>query len=200
MIYTERKKMMIKLMAFTPDPVGICALAASQCYCSEPKISTVKACIKSGHESVIEHASFTFQITGVSRALLAQLTRHRIGWSYSVRSQRYVEQGPSEYIIPESVGSGPETSKIYNDAMNAAHNAYKALLDAGIKREDARMLLGQGYTTDLIVTANARALRHFFNLRLDKRAQGEIRDLAVGMFKLVCEAAPELFEDLQSKL
>lgn len=192
--------MMVKLIAFTPDPVGVCALAASQCYCSEPKVSTVKACIKSGHESIIEHANFTFEITEVSRALLAQLTRHRIGWSYSVRSQRYVEQEREEYVVPESVESSPEALKIYKDAMAAAHDAYKTLLDAGIKREDARMLLGQGYTTDLIVTANARSLRHFFNLRLDRRAQWEIRELAQRMFELVYEIAPELFEDLKSKL
>jgi thymidylate synthase (FAD) len=192
--------MMVKLIAFTPDPVGVCALAASQCYCSEPKASTVKACIKSGHESIIEHANFTFEITEVSRALLAQLTRHRIGWSYSVRSQRYVEQERDEYVIPESVESSPEALKIYKDAMAAAHDAYKTLLDAGIRREDARMLLGQGYTTDLIVTANARSLRHFFNLRLDKRAQWEIRELAEHMFELVYKIAPELFEDLKSKL
>lgn len=191
---------MVKLIAFTPDPVWVCALAASKCYSSEPKVSTVKACIKSGHESVIEHANFTFEISGVSRALLAQLTRHRIGWSYSVRSQRYVEQGQDEYVVPPSMESDPEALKKYRDAMAAAHDAYKALLDAGIRREDARMLLGQGHTTDLIVTANARALRHFFILRLDKRAQWEIRELAHRMFELVCEVAPELFEDLRDRV
>lgn len=192
--------MEVKLMAYTPDPVWVCALAASKCYCSEPKVATVRACIKNGHDSVIEHASFTFEITGVSRALLAQLTRHRIGWSYSVRSQRYVEQGAEEYVTPDSVQTDSDSLEIYKSTMAVAHAAYKKLLDAGIKREDARMVLGQGYTTELIVTANARSLRHFFDLRLDNRAQWEIRDLAVRMFELVYEVAPELFEDFKDRI
>ena len=92
--------MEVKLISWTKDPIGTVAKAASMCYKSEPSRNTVMGCVRSGHHSVLEHANYTFEITGVSRALLAQLTRHRHA-SYSVESQRYVKYDDLDFVAPD---------------------------------------------------------------------------------------------------
>lgn len=201
--------MQVELLTHTPDPVGICARAASICYNSTPRTEVVKGCIRRGHESIIEHASFTFYISGVSRSLLAQLTRHRIGWSFSVRSQRYCSEEGFVPVLPESLAISRDKKtddpadadcrarEVFDKCMAEVNKAYGQLIALGIPREDARYILPNACPTEMVATVNARALRHFLRLRLDKRAQWEIRDMAGRMLALAREAAPELFFDFE---
>ena len=161
-----------------------------------------------GHQSPVEHVSFTFAIEGVSRALLAQLTRHRIA-SYSVQSQRYVLMEEFEYVIPPEIQTDPENLEVFVSGVEAAGAVYNEVranligkyIAGGISRnaaekkanEDARYILPNAAATRLIVTMNARSLLHFFNLRCCNRAQWEIRELADEMLRLVYPVAPNLF-------
>lgn len=168
---------------------------------------------RSGHTSTLEHLSYTFAIEGVSRALLAQLTRHRVGFSFSVQSQRYVRLGSNDksggfdYVIPPSVAScekevefytlgwEPETEgtaiKVYNEAMEAAQIFYDKLREAGVPAEDARMVLPNACATNLTMTANLTALLGFYKKRQPGRgAQGEIAQLAVALKDAVVAVDP----------
>ncbi|NIQ06822.1 MAG: FAD-dependent thymidylate synthase, partial [Candidatus Korarchaeota archaeon] len=148
-----------------------------------------------GHVSVIEHASFSFSIEGVSRAMTHQLVRHRIA-SYTQQSQRYVAYDTSDqYVVPPSLDDNPVAKKIFDKTVTRISEAYRELLDLGIPREDARFILPNAARTNIIVTMNARELLHFFNLRCCIRAQWEIREVANEMLKQVKEVAPALFND-----
>ena len=152
-----------------------------------------------GHESVMEHASFTFGVEGVSRVLLAQLTRHRIA-SFSVQSQRYVSYDKGfGYIIPESITAlGEEAVMKYHEQMETIEGWYKDWqnqLGGTVEKsnEDARFVLPNACETRIMLTMNVRELRHFFSLRMCSRAQWEIRRMAEEMFRLCFETAPALF-------
>lgn len=180
--------MNVNLIAWpSMDPDYLAGTAAATCTGSSKPEKALKHSLGSGHESVAEHANFTFKIEGVSRVLLAQLTRHRIA-SFSVKSQRYckVDEG---FYIPESL----RDSLTYKLAVRSAFDAYRYMLNEGIPEEDARYVLPQCCFTDLVVTMNARELRHFFKLRCCNRAQSEIRELADRMYLLVKNYV--LFED-----
>lgn len=156
---------------------------------------SLKGSMASGHESVLEHASYTFVITGVSRVLLAQLTRHRIA-SFTVQSQRYCPlNGDNDPIMPESIQRKPSAREAYLQVVNGAMTAYRDLLQMGIPEEDARYCVPQAVTTTVVMTMNARELRHFFSLRCCNRAQWEIRELADLMLAKVKAEDPELFRD-----
>lgn len=160
---------------------------------------------KSGHTSTLEHISFTFSIEDVSRALLAQLTRHRVGWSYSSQSQRYVKlssdsrSGGFDYVTPDSIKCSSQEAKVYFDqAMEEAQKWYDELVSAGIPQEDARAVLPNATTTNLVVTCNLRALIDFVGKRdRSKGAQGEIAQLAEIMKEKVKTAEPRLGEFLE---
>lgn len=184
--------MFVKLLACTPDAEGICMEAAGTCYRSDGE-KALKAAMAGGHESVLEHATFTFWIEGVSRVLLAQLTRHRLV-SFSVESQRYTNSKDNPVYLPESVQKYGRQLNLQS-YMQVLFELYEDMLEAGIPKEDARYILPMGITTNLVMTANARELRHIFSLRCCNRAQKEIRDLAWEMLRLCKEAAPELFAD-----
>lgn len=219
----------VTLLTYTTEPERTVASAAKLCY-SASDISTIKEGLTDektasfvemlaeiGHESPIEHAYFTFGIEGVSRSLLAQITRHRIA-SYSVQSQRYVKEKNFSYVTPPEIAKDPETLKIYEESMAKAEEAYHALADklsegylneflaAGIdektaKRnaekkaiEDARFVLPNACETKLVMTINARSLMNFFHHRCCNRAQWEIRDVADQMLALVSKVAPNIFK------
>lgn len=199
--------MIVKLLKFTNEPEKTCAIAGRLCYSAvgieelttklnQEKIEDIlKRIIKSGHLSVLEHASFTFGIEGVSRALLAQLTRHRIA-SFSVQSQRYVKfKNGVDFVIPPSIEKNKKLLKEYKEFLKTSQECYTKLVDAGILAEDARYVLPNASATKIILTMNARELRHFFALRCCNRAQWEIRDMACRMFKLAKDAAPVLFAE-----
>ena len=180
-----------------PNP-GVCATAAGMCYNARDPWKALKNAMAGGHESVLEHCKFSFQVEGVSRALLAQLTRHRIA-SFSVQSQRYVAmKGGFPYVIPPRIQElGDDAVKRYKAQMELMGNWYDewfALLGDD-SAEDARFVLPNACCTKLVVTMNARELRHFFSLRCCNRAQWEIRELADEMLRICKEEAYSLFAD-----
>ena len=221
--------MQVKLLAYTPEPEKTVACAAKLCYAAadidtvyegltEEKTASFLEMLHSiGHESPIEHASFTFGIEGVSRSLLAQITRHRIA-SFSVQSQRYVKENGFEFVLPPEIAAVPEAKEEFLRAMEEDQKHYerltellkerhvKAFLAAGETEkaaarkaekkaiEDARFVLPNACTTKMICTMNARSLLNFFSHRCCNRAQWEIRDLATQMLQEVKAVAPHLFE------
>ncbi len=180
--------MKVTLTRVTENPVQAVEEAASNCYDSEPSADgkIMNSCYKSGHWAVLEFADFTFHIEGVSRALLAQMTRHRIA-SYAVRSQRYCAENGFEYVTPPDIQNNIEALFCYTDIMKAIDSTYEKLQNLGIKNENARMVLPNACDTVLEVKMNGRELINFMNLRLCTRAQWEIRQLAHKMKKSVEE-------------
>ena len=220
--------MTVTLLTYTPDADKLVASAAKLCYSrsdiptlmenlTPEKVESFLTLLNDlGHASPIEHASFTFGIEGVSRALLAPLTRHRIA-SFSVQSQRYVDKSSFEYVMPPEIAAIPEAREEYIRAMeeDAAHyesirrilieKHTQTFLAEGIEEkeakrmaekkanEDARFVLPNSCDTKIIMTMNVRSLHNFFSLRCCRRAQWEIRELACEMLKLVRGVAPLLF-------
>lgn len=180
-----------------PNP-ELCAIGAGLCYDAKNPWKALEHALKYGHESVIEHNTFTFLIEGVSRALLAQLTRHRIA-SFSVQSQRYVVlSGGFPYVIPQRIAAlGPDDVNLYMNQMAQIAEWYDGWLAKLGKEgaEDARFVLPNACETKLLMTMNARELRHFFSLRCCNRAQWEIREMADKMLCECKEAAYTLFAD-----
>ncbi len=219
----------VTLIAHTPDPERTIACAAKLCYSpatidtvhsgltDEKVTSFVEMLSEIGHESPIEHASFTFGIEGVSRALLAQITRHRMA-SFSVQSQRYVAENSFQYVTPPEIEAIPEAKEIFLKAMEDDTRKYNELTDilkAKHKQaflndgkdektadrmaekkaiEDARFVLPNACETKMIMTMNCRSLLNFFRHRCCNRAQWEIQDVANQMLALVKDIAPEIFK------
>lgn len=155
--------------------------------------------IREGHESLIEHASLTFEISGISRACSHQLVRHRLA-SYSQESQRYVDMSDAQWVVPPSIASSPEALALWENALQDLRSTYQALRRLGIPKEDARYLLPNATQTRLVVTMNFRELRHLFRLRISLQAQWEIRAVAAQMLRLAYEVAPDVFGDLWEEL
>ena len=163
-----------------------------------------------GHGSVLEHAVWNFIVTGVSRSLTHELIRHRAGFGYSQLSQRYVDESEADYVEPDVIAEDPELHAIWLEAVSHAQTAYRRLVDGlaekfpdveqatlrrKLARQAARSVLPNACETKIFVTANARALRHFIELRGDEHADTEIRALAVQMLRIMQEAAPNIFGD-----
>jgi thymidylate synthase (FAD) len=196
---------LVALLNFTPDPEKTVALAARLCY-SDSNIVELEAKVKGisyekflgkilrmGHLSVLEHASFTFGIEGISRATSHQLVRHRLA-SYSQQSQRYVTMDRPEYVTPQSIIAEEGTKRRFDDAVKHIFKLYGELVAEGVPTEDARYLLPNAACTKIIVTMNARELIHFFRLRCCERAQWEIRVMATKMLELAKKEAPFIFK------
>lgn len=196
--------MQLELLAWTPQPDKTCATAARLCYSStdfkrlwsglgeEEVKSLLERVINSRHLSVLEHASFTFQAEGLSRACTHQLVRHRIA-SYSQQSQRYTKLAAVDFIIPPKVRGNHEALRVFEEAAEMSQEAYKKMLELAIPAEDARYVLLQAVTSRLVFTMNARELWHFFELRCCESAQWEIRALALLALKKVRGVAPYIF-------
>ncbi|MCI9456445.1 MAG: FAD-dependent thymidylate synthase [Oscillospiraceae bacterium] len=218
----------VTLITHTPEPEKVVAAAAKLCYSKsgvqtlldkldEQKTADFLEMLSGlGHESPIEHITFTFGIEGVSRAFLAQITRHRIA-SYSVQSQRYVSKADFPYITPPSIQGIPEAEALLREAMNACNEYYERLQTilteahtarltaegedekearraaSKLANEDARFVLPNACDTRMVVTMNARSLQNFFRLRCCNRAQWEIREVAKQMYALVYPIAPHIF-------
>ena len=206
-------KLHVALIRHTLSPEEIVALGARLCYSratiddltqrvsAKDQSDFVQKIMGMGHDSVLEHASFTFGVEGVSRVLLAQLTRHRLA-SFSVQSQRYVsyEHGFGYIVPPKIAALGQEAADEYARQMAQMHQWYcqwqERLGAAGeSSNEDARFVLPGACETRLMMTMNVRELRHFLSLRMCSRAQWEIRALATEMHRLCMEVAPALFAD-----
>jgi thymidylate synthase (FAD) len=211
----------IQLVQVTPDAERVVAAAAKLCYASDPEsifghdpeeIATFLGRLRRmGHHSPFEHASYTFLLEGVSRAMTHQLVRHRIA-SYSQRSQRYVAAEPFEFITPPSLDgktiiteNGPVPAPdYYRDFMAHAADVYRRLREAlggsgEAANEDARYVLPNAAETKIMVTMNARELFHLFNERLCRRAQWEFRRVAEEMLRQVKEATPLIFRGIGPK-
>lgn len=199
-------KINVKLLNHTPAPANIIARAARLCY-SKSEIGDLisqmtddkcekllKKLMQLGHESPMEHASFTFAVEGISRACSHQIVRHRIA-SYSQQSQRYVDSKDFNYIIPPSIKKDQEAKKRFEEIMGKIGEAYEELKEIAPK-EDARFVLPNAGETKIIITMNARSLKNFFRHRTCTRAQWEIRDMAQRMLKICKETSPILFEDM----
>ena len=195
----------VKLLAHTPNPDLTTATAAHLCYADSSIDDLVKKVdkayaekllkrlISEGHWSVLEHASFTFGIEGVSRALTHQLVRHRIA-SYSQQSQRYVNAKDFSYVIPPKVKNDKDLTKKFEEFMDSASELYGEFAEK-VPKEDARFLLPNAAESKIIVTMNARSLFNFFERRTCTRAQWEIRILASKMLEEVKKISPLLFAD-----
>lgn len=203
--------MKCKLIAYTPNPERVVATAARICY-SDSSVDDIMARFSDkkltedfidklnemGHASPFEHVSFTFAIEGVSRALLAQITRHRLA-SFSVRSQRYCAYDNPEDLEEmvrnvSSYAKSKQAREEYITSYLVSCDKYNELIDLEEDKENARMVLPNAALTTIMFTANARELMHFFNLRCCIRAQKEIRTLANTMLKQVKEVAPLIFK------
>lgn len=222
--------MKVELLEYTPNPERVIAAAAKLCYSPvgvddilekmtpEKTESFIRMLSNLGHESPVEHVCFTFAIEGVSRSLLAQITRHRIA-SFSVQSQRYVAKDNFEYVIPPEIEKIPEAKALFIEAMEHDRETYKKLsamlceahekemLESGKEpaaahkdatkkaNEDARYVLSNACDTKIVMTMNVRSLYNFFSLRCCERAQWEIRTLATEMLRLVKGISPILFQN-----
>ncbi len=196
--------MHVQLLTHTPNPEQVVAAAARLCYSSQSgeeiaaafqqqdAAAFISRLRQMGHFSPFEHASFTFAIDGVSRALSHQLVRHRLA-SYSQKSQRYVKENHFSYIVPPSISRSPQAEQEYRQLMDKIDALYRHFLDQGIAAEDARYILPNATATNLIMTMNARSLLNFFQLRCCNRAQWEIRHMAHLMRQEAQKAAPALF-------
>ncbi len=197
--------MKVRLLAYTPNPDRIAGAAARSCRSlkdasgildendDEMLAKSLRACVKAGHHSVMEHASFTFSVEGVSRVLTHQLVRHRVA-SFSQQSFRAVRPGKESYVTPPSIAKDEGAKRTFDEHMAAAWKAYEALVAQGTPTEDARFLLPHAAKTNIVVTMNARELLHFFDLRCCMYTQWELRALAYEMLRLVKEVAPLIFE------
>lgn len=154
----------------------------------------IRARIQQGHLSLLEHASATFLIEGISRACSHQLVRHRLA-SYSQESQRYVPQGDEDAVMPPSVAQNRDARTEFSFAMTVMREAYEKLLELGIPKEDARFILPNAMATRLVFTANFRELLHIFSLRITKEAQWEIRELCARMLAILWFRVPSVFQD-----
>jgi thymidylate synthase (FAD) len=197
--------MNVKLIGFTTDSEKIPAMAAKLTHSktkpqdlgktSNKELKAIlEQVVNLGHTSVVEHASFTFAISDVSRSLTHQLVRHRIA-SFSQQSQRYVNLNEPAYVTPPKIAKNKQMKKAYDQTMKMIWKDYNKLLEMDIPAEDARYVLPNATCTNIIVTMNARSLLNFFELRCCLHAQWEIRALANLMLKEVKKAAPTIFKN-----
>lgn len=205
--------MKVKLLTITPRAERLIEDAGRTCYKSKPKEgykhgSLIRALIKSGHSSVLEHSSATFMISEVSRALTHQLVRHRLA-SFSQQSQRYVSEDQFGFVIPKSIyelqakweKDGYDGSFIidFQRDMSTIQAMYNKWKERGLKSEDARYVLPNACHTEIVITANMREFRKICQLRCDVHAQWEIRDMATLMLIALYKKCPNIFEDLYQK-
>jgi thymidylate synthase (FAD) len=197
--------MNVTLIGYTPSPEKLPSMAALLTHSKtkpenlektsrKKQLQVLEQVLKFGHTSVIEHASFTFAISDVSRSLTHQLVRHRIA-SYSQQSQRYVNLTEPNYVIPPSIQKNKKMKKTYEETMMTIWNQYNKLLEMKIPAEDARYVLPNATCTNIMVTMNARSLQNFFELRCCLHAQWEIRTLANKMLREVRKIAPMIFKN-----
>lgn len=200
---SEIYKSGVELLAVTPDCERLIESCGRTCYESYNKVTEdshkkiIRHLLKNGHHSVFEHASATFRLTDVSRALLAQITRHRIA-SFSVKSQRYVKESSFDFVVPDAIKENQVAMDKYRACMQFIEDTYNDLVKLSIRKEDARFVLPNACTTTIDITINFRSLFNLFNLRGDSHAQWEIRIVAMVMLDLIKEHASTVFEGYEN--
>ncbi|GAA0702814.1 FAD-dependent thymidylate synthase [Paraclostridium ghonii] len=226
--------MKVKVIAHTPEPEKVISMAAKLCYSSvgvdeieqnltdESVEKFLNMLINLGHESPLEHVTFTFAVEGISRSCSHQIVRHRIA-SFSQQSQRYVKLDQFDYIVPPEIEKIEEAKALFIDAMNKDQEAYDKLVDILFEKhynnliksgknekeakrnaekkaiEDARYVFPNACETKMVCTMNTRSLYNFFSHRCCERAQWEIRELSIEMLRQVREIAPILFKNIGPK-
>ena len=193
----------------------LCEMAGRVCYMSYGQGRKTNAeylgnIIGVGHGSVLEHAVWNFLITGVSRSFTHELVRHRAGFGYSQLSQRYVDESTADFIEPDCIAGDPALHKTWLDAVESAHAAYRVLVEGlnakfadvadktlrrKMARQAARSVLPNATETKIFVTANARAIRHFIEMRANEHAEIEIRKVAIQILRLMQRESPSIFSD-----
>lgn len=186
--------MEVTLISYTQYGDELAGQAAAICTRSEHPDKARAHAMLSGHDSILEHVVFTFRVEEISRVTLAQLTRHRLA-SYDVESQRYTDINKQSVIIPDSISQNDILNQEYLHLVQMSRDFYAKAVMLGVPKEDARYASLEGVCTRLIMTMNARELRHFFSLRCCNRAQWEIRHLADAMLAICKKVAPAIFED-----
>jgi len=192
----------VELLTITPDCEKIIEQAGRTCYMSVDKSGAesaprfVRMLVSRGHHSVLEHATASFAISGVSRACTHQLVRHRL-CSFSQKSQRYVSENDTGFVVPPRVAANQEAMKVFLDATSASHASYERLVELGIPKEDARFVIPGAVETDIVLSANLREFRHVVELRGSRHAQWEIREVAVALLENLKRHAPNVFFDLE---
>ena len=196
----------------------LCEVAGRVCYMSFAKprpggnSAYLHHILEVGHGSVLEHAVFNLLITGVSRSFTHELVRHRAGFGYSQLSQRYVDESTADFIEPDCIADDPQLQAIWLEAIQRSHEAYCQLVEGlmgkfadvedktlrrKMARQAARSVLPNATETKIFVTANARALRHFIEMRCSEFAEVEIRKVAGEMVRVLQKEAPNLFGDYE---
>ena len=192
--------MKVELIYITPNVEKVIEEAGRTSYQSFNRIGEgsekkfIRMIINLGHLSVIEHAVASFRIKDVSRSLTHQLVRHRLA-SFTQKSQRYVDERNFTFVEPPKIEENPEAHKIYLDFMESVRETYGKLRDLKIPKEDARFVLPNATTTEIVITANLREWRHIVELRGSKHAQWEIRRMTIEILKILKREAPTVFED-----
>lgn len=182
----------------TNTPEELLEHAGRVCYRSKSNDNPgkfIRARIREGHESIIEHASATFEISGISRACSHQLVRHRLA-SYSQESQYFADMSDPEWVVPFEIIENPDAINVWDKLTQAAKHAYGELRALGICRADARFVLPNAAATRIVVTMNFRVLRHVCKVRISPPVQWEIREVCLRMLDLVHPYAPNVFGDL----
>ena len=194
--------MKVELLSITENSeqlIELCGRTAYQSYDKIHKESAskfIKMLVNRQHFSVFEHCTATFKISDVSRAFSHQLVRHRIA-SYTQKSQRYVSEKEFDFVIPDSIKENWQACAIFEDMMDNIKECYQALQEVGIKNEDARFVLPNACTTEIVITANFRVWRHIIGLRTEKHAQWEIQNVCREILKILKEKATTCFSDLE---
>ncbi|MCK5600207.1 FAD-dependent thymidylate synthase [bacterium] len=194
--------MEITLVSITPKAEKVIEEAARTSYLSFNRMdeditpSFIRMLIKNGHHSVLEHAYATFRIKGISRASTHQLVRHRIA-SFTQQSQRYVDEKNFVYITPDSVKKDPEALKFFTETMVELKDVYTKLRSMKIRKEDARYILPNAISSEIVISANMREFRRIFELRCEKKAQWEIRRACLDMLNQLKEFCPNVFYDMK---
>ena len=192
-------QLMVELIAITPEPERVIEQAGRTCYLSFDRMEEdshggfIRRLIKMGHESPLEHAAATFRIRNCSRAMTHQLVRHRL-MSVSQQSQRYVDEKGFAYVVPESMPD--EFLDDFHQDMTTIQEMYRKWRQRGLRKEDARFVLPNACTSEIVVSANFREWRHIFKLRISAKAQWEIRDACRAMLAILREHAGDCFDDL----
>lgn len=192
--------MKVELIDYTTDAEWVITHAARTCYNSQDKDDLskrgefIQGLIKAGHETPLEFASATFDIKEVSRVCQNQIVRHRIGCSYCVESERFVDMSKAGCVLPYGLQSVDDKA---NEMVGMMIEYYCSLIRSGVAREDARMILPQGMHTNMCVHMSFRAIRHFLKLRMDRHAQYEVRQVAKEIYNICQEKWPWLVFDLK---
>lgn len=199
---SEYATLNVELVAVTPHAEKTLELAGRTAYKSFNRITDTSAgefvgrIVRSGHESVLEHAVASIRVKGISRACSHQLVRHRLA-SYTQESQKFVDQTGAEFVVPLTIVGNPRAEELYWSHLQHVRRMYELLKREGIPSEDARFVLPNACATEIVMTANFREWRHFFDVRGDPHAQWEIRALALEIYKLLIKEAPSAFVDFQ---